>query len=82
MVIFFVKIIDYNKHHLLNYSIVKFVNINIYEQNSGFNNQFFYYLSFIGYLIMNFIVGFPIASVIFINTFIIFLDKQDYKYQL
>ncbi len=79
MVIFFVKILDYNKHHLLNYSIVKFVNINIYEQNNGFNNQFFYYLSFIGYLIMNFIVGFPIASVIFINTFIIFHDKQDYK---
>ena len=79
MVIFFVKIIDYNKHHLLKYSIVKFVNINIYEQNSGFNNQFFYYLSFIGYLIMNFIVGFPIASVIFINAFIIFHDKRDYK---
>ena len=79
MVIFFVKIIDYNKHHLLKYSIVKFVNINIYEQNSGFNNQFFYYLSFIGYLIMNYIVGFPIASVIFINAFIIFHDKRDYK---
>ncbi len=78
-IIFFVKIIDYNKHHLLKYSIVKFVNINIYEQNSGFNNQFFYYLSFIGYLIMNFIVGFPIASVIFINAFIIFHDKRDYK---
>ena len=28
-IIFFVKIIDYNKHHLLKYSIVKFVNINI-----------------------------------------------------
>ncbi len=78
-IIFFVKIIDYNKHHLLKYSIVKFVNINIYEQNSGFNNQFFYYLSFIGYLIMNFIVGFPIASVVFINAFIIFHDKRDYK---
>ena len=78
-IIFFVKIIDYNKHHLLKYSIVKFVNINIYEQNSGFNNQFFYYLSFIGYLIMNFIVGFPIASVIFINAFIIYHDKRDYK---
>ena len=78
-IIFFVKIIDYNNHHLLKYSFVKFVNMNIYEQNSGFNNQFFYYLSFIGYLIMNFIVGFPIASVIFINTFIIFHDKRDYK---
>ncbi len=78
-IIFFVKIIDYNKHHLLKHSIVKFVNINIYEQNSDFNNQFFYYLSFIGYLIMNFIAGFPIASVIFINAFIIFHDKRDYK---
>ncbi len=78
-IIFFVKIIEYNKYHLLKYPIVKFVNMNIYEQNSGFNNQFFYYLSFIGYLIMNFIVGFPIASVIFINAFIIFHDKRDYK---
>ena len=78
-IIFFVKIIDYNNHHLLKYSFVKLVNMNIYEQNSGFNNQFFYYLSFIGYLIMNFIVGFPIASVIFINAFIIFHDKRDYK---
>ncbi len=78
-IIFLVKIIDYNNHHLLKYSFVKFVNMNIYEQNSGFNNQFFYYLSFIGYLIMNYIVGFPIASVIFINAFIIFHDKRDYK---
>ena len=78
-IIFFVKIIDYNNHYLLKYSFVKFVNMNIYEQNSGFNNQFFYYLSFIGYLIMNYIVGFPIASVIFINAFIIFHDKRDYK---
>ena len=78
-IIFFVKIIDYNNHHLLKYSFVKFVNMNIYEQNSGFNNQFFYYLSFIGYLMMNYIVGFPIASVIFINAFIIFHDKRDYK---
>ena len=78
-IIFFVKIIDYNNHHLLKYSFVKFVNMNIYEQNSGFNSQFFYYLSFIGYLIMNYIVGFPIASVIFINAFIIFHDKRDYK---
>ena len=78
-IIFFVKIIDYNNHHLLKYSFVKFVNMNIYEQNSGFNNQFFYYLSFIGYLIMNYIAGFPIASVIFINAFIIFHDKRDYK---
>ena len=78
-IIFFVKIIDYNNHHLLKYSFVKIVNMNIYEQNSGFNNQFFYYLSFIGYLIMNYIVGFPIASVIFINAFIIFHDKRDYK---
>ena len=78
-IIFFVKIIDYNNHHLLKYSFVKFVNMNIYEQNSGFNNQFFYYLSFIGYLMINYIVGFPIASVIFINAFIIFHDKRDYK---
>ena len=78
-IIFFVKIVDYNNHDLLKYSFVKFVNMNIYEQNSGFNNQFFYYLSFIGYLIMNYIVGFPIASVIFINAFIIFHDKRDYK---
>ena len=78
-IIFFVKIIDYNNHHLLKYSFVKFVNMNIYEQNSGFNNQFFYYLSFIGYLIMNYIVGFPIASVLFIIAFIIFHDKRDYK---
>ena len=79
-IIFFVKIINYNNHHLLKYSFVKFVNMNIYEQNSGFNNQFFYYLSFIGYLIMNYIVGFPIASVIFINAFIIFHDKRDQHY--
>ena len=79
MIIFFVKIIDYNNHPLLNNSIVNFVNMNIYEQNSGFNNQFSYYLSFIGYLIMNFVVGFPIASVIFINIFILFHDKRDFK---
>ena len=74
-IIFFVKIINYNNHHLLKYSFVKFVNMNIYEQNSGFNNQFF--LSFIGYLIMNYIVGFNFPS--FYKCIYYFHDKRDYK---
>ena len=36
-------------------------------------------MSFIGYLGMNFLVGFPIASVIFINCFILFHNKKDFK---
>ena len=51
-------------------------------KNEGFNNQFFYYLSFIGYLGLNFIVGFPIASFLFINGFILFHNKRDYKFSI
>ena len=47
-----------------------------------YNNQLYYYLSILGYLAMNFIFGFPIASVLFINLFILFHDKRDLKISL
>ena len=77
-----IKVIDLKKHSFSNYKIINFINSNIYEKNEGFNNQFFYYLSFIGYLGLNFIVGFPIASFLFINGFILFHNKRDYKFSI
>ena len=71
--------LDIKKIKFLDKGIINFMNTNIYENNNGFNNQLFYYLSFIGYLGMNFLVGFPIASVFFINCFIIFHNKKDFK---
>ena len=79
MLIFTIKFLDIKKIKFLDKGIINFMNTNIYENNNGFNNQLFYYLSFIGYLGMNFLVGFPIASVFFINCFIIFHNKKDFK---
>ena len=78
-IIFFIKTIDLTNSPIKNNLIFNFININIYEKDSKFNNQFFYYLSILSYLLMNFIFGFPIASVIFINVFILFHDKSNYK---
>ena len=79
MLIFTIKFLDIKKIKFLDIGIINFMNTNIYENNNGFNNQLFYYLSFIGYLGLNFLVGFPIASVFFINCFIIFHNKKDFK---
>ena len=63
-------------------SFIRFVNTNIFVASSGFNSQFYYYLSILGYLALNFIFGFPIASVLFINLFIWFHDKADLRISL
>ncbi|MDC3072122.1 tripartite tricarboxylate transporter permease [bacterium] len=81
-IIFIIKSLDLKNLIATNNSFINFINTNLYENSIGFNNQFFYYISFIGYLCMNFLVGFPIASVFFINFFIIFHNKKDYKISL
>ena len=81
-VIFIIKSLDLKNLIATNNSFINFINTNLYENSTGFNNQLFYYISFIGYLCMNFLVGFPIASVFFINFFIIFHNKKDYKISL
>ena len=82
LLIFIIKSLDLKNLISTNNNVIKFVNTNIYENSSGLKNQFFYYISFIGYLCMNFLVGFPLASVFFINFFIIFHNKKDYKISL
>ena len=82
LLIFVTKSLDMKNLISTNNNIIKFINTNIYENSAGFKNQLFYYLSFIGYLCMNFIVGFPLASVFFINFFIIFHNKKYYKISL
>ena len=74
-----VKIFDLRKMPSVDNMFMNFAKTNIYELGNGFNNQLYYYLSFVGYLAMNFIVGFPIASVLFINLFIVFHDKKAIK---
>ena len=59
--------------------MVRFASTHIFEHGNGFNNQLYYYASLLGYLGMNFIFGFPIASVIFINVFILFHDRKSFK---
>ena len=36
-------------------------------------------MSFLGFLLFNFLLGFPIASALFINLFILFHDRKAYK---
>ena len=54
-IIFFIKTIDFSP--IKNNLIFNFININIYEKDSKFNNQFFYYLSILSYL-LNFIFNY------------------------
>ena len=77
-----VQIGDLRRPGGLQNSFIRFVNTNIFVASSGFNRQFYYYLSILGYLALNFIFGFPIASVLFINLFIWFHDKADLKISL
>ena len=77
-----VQIGDLRRPGGLQNSFIRFVNTNIFVTSSGFNRQFYYYLSILGYLALNFIFGFPIASVLFINLFIWFHDKADLKISL
>jgi len=77
-----VQIGDLRQVGCLQNSFIRFVNTNIFVASSGFNSQFYYYLSILGYLALNFIFGFPIASVLFINLFIWFHDKADLKISL
>ena len=74
-----VKIFDLKQFSILDNPIFRFINTNIYVQDNGFNNQLIYYSSILAYLGMNFIFGFPIASVLFINFFIAFHNKADLK---
>ena len=79
ILIFAVQLADLRKPAFASGGFLRFVNTNIYENVAGFNNQLYYYLSILGYLAMNFIFGFPIASVLFINLFILFHDKRGPK---
>ena len=79
ILIFAVQLADLRKPAFAGGGFLRFVNTNIYENVAGFNNQLYYYLSIFGYLAMNFIFGFPIASVLFINLFILFHDKRGLK---
>ena len=80
--VLFVKFADMREINSFENSIMRFANTNIYERGIGFNNQLYYYSSFIGYLAMNFIFGFPLASVFFINLFILYHNGNAYKVSL
>ena len=58
------------------------MNIRIFDKNKGVAGQLFYFFSFISYLLMNLLVGFPIASVIFINSFILLHNRQAWTISL
>ena len=77
--ILLIKIVDLRKIASLDNAVLRFANTHIFEIGARFNNQLYYYASFLGYLGMNFILGFPIASVLFINLFILFHDKKAFK---
>ena len=77
--ILLIKIVDLRKIASLDNAVLRFANTHIFEIGTRFNNQLYYYASFLGYLGMNFILGFPIASVLFINLFILFHDKKAFK---
>ena len=77
--ILLIKIVDLRKIVSLDNAVLRFANTHIFEIGTRFNNQLYYYASFLGYLGMNFILGFPIASVLFINLFILFHDKKAFK---
>ncbi len=76
--ILIIKIADLKNLSFLNYTIIKFARSNIFEIGGNFKIQIYYYLSFIGFLLMNFIFGFPIAAALFINLFILFHNKKAY----
>jgi len=76
-----IKVADLKNYAFLNYAFMNFARSNIFE-NATFNNQFYYFLSFLGFLAMNFIFGFPIAAALFINLFILFHNKQAYRVSL
>ena len=77
--ILLIKIVDLRKIASLDNAVLRFANTHIFEIGARFNNQLYYYASFLGYLGMNFILGFPIASVLFINLFILLHDKKAFK---
>ena len=77
-----VKIADLKQLKLLQHPIMNFARSNIFEITDGFNKQFHYYVSFLGFLFLNFIFGFPIASALFINLFILFHDRKAYRVSL
>ena len=77
-----VKIADIKNLGFLKYPIMKFARSNIFEMTAGFNKQFHYYVSFVGFLFLNFLFGFPIASALFINLFILFHDRKAYRVSL
>ena len=77
--ILLIKIVDLREIASLDNAVLRFANTHIFEIGARFNNQLYYYASFLGYLGMNFILGFPIASVLFINLFILFHDKKAFK---
>ena len=77
--ILLIKIVDLREIASLDNALLRFANTHIFEIGASFNNQLYYYASFLGYLGMNFILGFPIASVLFINLFILFHDKKAFK---
>ena len=76
--ILIVKIADLKNLSFLNNTFMRFARSNIFEISGNFNNQLFYYFSFIGFLLMNFIFGFPIAAALFINIFILFQNRKAY----
>ena len=77
--ILLIKTVDLRTIASLDNAVLRFANTHIFEIGAKFNNQLYYYASFLGYLGMNFILGFPIASVLFINLFILFHDKKAFK---
>jgi putative tricarboxylic transport membrane protein len=77
--ILLIKVIDLRQVKALDNVMLRFASTHIFEHGNGFNNQLYYYASLLGYLGMNFIFGFPIASVIFINLFILFHDRRSFK---
>ena len=77
-----VKAIDYYKIAFRKSALVRFVNVRIFEKNKGIAGQLLYFFSFISYLLMNLLVGFPIASVIFINSFILFHNRKAWTISL
>ena len=77
--ILLIKIVDLRKIASFDNAVLRFANTHIFEIGARFNNQLYYYASFLSYLGMNFILGFPIASVLFINLFILIHDKKAFK---
>ena len=77
-----VKAFDYYKIDFGKSALIRFVNVRIFQKNKGIAGQLLYFFSFISYLLMNLLVGFPIASVIFINSFILLHNRQAWTISL